>query len=82
MKTSTKLKAFLTIFFIVIFAIIAARHFIGLHFQKKFSVRPAPGVVVKEVEKSNFYKSIETFGTAIAQNSKSYRVKKLILLEI
>ena len=23
-----------------------------------------------------FYKSIETFGTAIAQNSKTYRVKK------
>ena len=76
MKTSTKFKTFLTIFFIVIFAIIAARHFIGLHFQKKFSVRPAPGVVVKEVEKSNFYKSIETFGTAIAQKSKSYRVTK------
>ena len=76
MKTSTKFKTFLTIFFIVIFAIIAARHFIGLHFQKKFSVRPAPGVVVKEVKKSNFYKSIETFGTAIAQKSKSYRVTK------
>ena len=76
MKTSTKFKTFLTIFFIVIFTIIAARHFIGLHFQKKFSVRPAPGVVVKEVEKSNFYKSIETFGTAIAQKSKSYRVTK------
>jgi len=76
MKTSTKFKTFLTIFFIVIFAIIAARHFIGLHFQKKFSVRPAPGVVVKEVEKSNFYKSIETFGTAISQKSKSYRVTK------
>ena len=76
MKTSSKFKTFLTIFFIVIFAIIAARHFIGLHFQKKFSVRPAPGVVVKEVEKSNFYKSIETFGTAISQKSKSYRVTK------
>ena len=76
MKTSSKLKAFITIFFIVIFSIIAARHFIGLHFQKKFSVRPAPGVVVKEVEKSNFYKSIETFGTAIAQKSKSYRVTR------
>ena len=76
MKTSTKFKTFLTIFFIVIFAIIAARHFIGLHFQKKFSVRPAPGVVVKEVEKSNFYKSIETFGTAISQKSKTYRVTK------
>ncbi len=75
MKSSTKLKTFLIVFFIAIFAIIAARHFIGLHFQKKFSVRPAPGVIVNEVEKSIFYKSIETFGTAIAKNSKSYRIK-------
>ena len=76
MKTSTKLKTFLIIIFIVIFAVIAARHFIGLHFKKKFSVRPAPGVIVEKVEKSLFYKSIETFGTAIAQNSKTYRVRK------
>ena len=75
MKTSTKLKTFLIIFFIAIFAVIVARHFIGLHFKKKFSVRPAPGVIVNTVEKSLFYKSIETFGTAIAQNSKTYRVR-------
>ena len=75
MKTSTKIKTFLIIFFITIFAIIAARHFIGLHFKKKFSVRPTPGVIVTTVEKSLFYKSIETFGTAIAQNSKTYRVR-------
>jgi membrane fusion protein, multidrug efflux system len=76
MKTSNKIKTFLIIFFIAIFAVIAARHFIGLHFKKKFSVRPAPGVIVVNAEKSLFYKSIETFGTAIAQNSKTYRVKK------
>jgi len=75
MKTSSKIKIFLIIFFIAIFAIITARHFIGLHFKKKFSVRPAPGVIVSAVEKSLFYKSIETFGTAIAQNSKAYRVQ-------
>ncbi len=80
MKSSTKLKTFLIVFFIAIFAIIAARHFIGLHFQKKFSVRPAPGVIVNEVEKSIFYKSIETFGTAIAKNSKSYRIKTSSIL--
>ena len=76
MKTSSKLKAFLIIFFIAIFAVIVARHFIGLHFKKKFSSRPAPGVIVSKVEKSLFYKSIETFGTAIAQSSKVYRVQK------
>ena len=75
MKTSTKIKTFLIIFFITIFTVITARHFIGLHFQKKFSVRPAPGVIVNKVEKSLFYKSIETFGTAITQNSKTYRVQ-------
>ena len=75
MKTSSKIKGFLIIFFIAIFAVIAARHFIGLHFKKKFSVRPAPGVIVTAVERSLFYNSIETFGTAIAQNSKTYRVQ-------
>jgi membrane fusion protein (multidrug efflux system) len=76
MKTTSKIKTLLIFIFIVIFSIIAARHFVGLHFKKKFSVRPPPGVIVKTVEKSIFYKSIETFGTAIAQNSKTYRIKK------
>jgi len=76
MKTTAKIKTILIIIFIIIFSIIAARHFVGLHFKKKFSVRPPPGVIVKTVEKSTFYKSIETFGTAIAQNSKTYRIKK------
>ena len=71
-----KLKIFLLVFFLAIFSIIVARHFIGLHFKEKFSIRPAPGIILTTVEKSIFYKSIETFGTAIAQNSKTYRVKK------
>ncbi len=71
-----KIKIFLIIFFIAIFSIIAARHYVGLHFKKKFSVRPAPGIITTTAEKSVFYKSIETFGTAIAQNSKTYRVKR------
>ena len=76
MTTSTKLKTFLIIIFTAIFLVIVARHFVGLHFKKKFSVRPAPGVIVETVAKSMFYKSIEAFGTAIAQNSKTYRVSK------
>ena len=76
MKTKGKIKTVLIIIFTIIFTIIAARHFVGLHFKKKFSVRPPPGVIVKTVEKSTFYNSIETFGTAIAQNSKTYRIKK------
>ena len=76
MKTSTKIKTFIIIFLVAITVVITARHFVGLHFKKKFSARPAPGVIVQEVEKSQFYKSIETFGTAIARNSKTYRIKK------
>jgi len=76
MKTTTKIKIILVVIFVIILSVIAARHFVGLHFQKKFSVRPAPGVIVETVEKSSFYNSIETFGTAIAQNSKTYRIKK------
>jgi len=74
--TSSKLKIFLIVFFIIIFTVIAGRYFIGLHFKKKFSVRPAPGVITTIVEKSPFYNSIETFGTAIAQNSKTYRITR------
>jgi len=76
MIKSTKIKTLFITFVIVVFAIIIIRHFVGLHFKKKFSVRPAPGVIISKVEKSLFYKSIETFGTAIAQNSKTYRIKK------
>ena len=61
MKASSKLKVFLIIFFIAIFAIIAARHFIGLHFKKKFSVRPAPGVIVEKVERSLFLQKYRNF---------------------
>ena len=49
---------------------------LGYTLKKKFSARPAPGVIINKVEKSLFYKSIETFGTAIAQNSKTYRIKE------
>ena len=66
MKTSNKIKTFLIVFFIIVFGVIIARHFVGLHFKKKFSTRPPPGVIVENVNKSSFYKSIETFGTAIA----------------
>ena len=76
MTSSKKLKIILIIILIAIVAVIAGRYFIGQHFKKKFSVRPAPGIIVESVTKKNFYDSIETFGTAIALNSKTYRVKK------
>tara|TARA_Y100000591_G_scaffold329782_1_gene359135 strand:- start:610 stop:1476 length:867 start_codon:yes stop_codon:yes gene_type:complete len=76
MTTKNKIKSIVIIFLLVIVGIIVARHFVGLHFKKKFSVRPAPSVIVKNVENSIFNKTIETFGTALAKNSKTYRIKK------
>ena len=76
MKQSNKIKTVVILILFIIFGIIAARHFVGLHFKKKFSVRPAPSVIISKVDETIFFKSIETFGTAIARNSKTYRVKK------
>jgi membrane fusion protein, multidrug efflux system len=76
MKSSKKLTIFIISIFIIIFCIIAGRYFIGKHFEKKFSKRPAPGVIIEIVKKSEFFDSIETFGTALAQKNKNYRIKK------
>ena len=37
---------------------------------------PPPGVIVNIVNKSTFYESIETFGTALSLKNKNYRIKK------
>ncbi len=76
MKLSKKITIFISIIFIVIFAIIAARYFVGKHFEKKFSQRPPPGVIVEIVDNSEFFEKIETFGTAVALKTKNFRVKK------
>ena len=76
MKLSKKITIFISIIFIVIFGIIVARYFVGKHFEKKFSQRPPPGVIIEVVDNSQFFEKIETFGTAVALKTKNYRVKK------
>jgi len=61
-------------------SVIVARHFVGKHFQKKFSKYPPPGVIVEVVQSSNFFDSIETFGTALSKKNKNFRVKKSEIL--
>ena len=75
MKMAKKFKIILVLFIVIIFSVIAARYAIGLHFKQKFSKRPPPGVITTTVNEVIFYKSIETFGTVIALNSKNYRIK-------
>ena len=81
MKTSKKITIFLIILAIVIASVIVARHFVGKHFQKKFSKYPPPGVIVEVVQSSNFFDSIETFGTALSKKNKNFRVKKSEVLD-
>ena len=81
MKTSKKITIFLIILGIAIASVIVARHFVGKHFQKKFSKYPPPGVIVEVVQSSNFFDSIETFGTALSKKNKNFRVKKSEILD-
>ena len=53
---------------------------IGNHFKKKFSKRPPPGIIVTEVIEKEFSEKIETFGTAISKESKTFKIKKDDLL--
>ena len=76
MKRSTKLINIIAIFFLIIAVVVIARTMIGAHFQKKFSKRPPPGIIVTEVQNSNFSEEIESFGTAISKKTMSYRIKK------
>ena len=81
MKASKKITIFLIILAIIIASVIVARHFVGKHFQKKFSKYPPPGVIVEVVQSSNFFDSIETFGTALSKKNKNFRVKKSEILD-
>ena len=60
---------------------IVARTMIGKHFQKKFGKRPPPGIMVTEVVKKEFSEKIVTFGTAVSNKTKSFRIKKEDLIE-
>ena len=67
MKRSTKTISIIIIFFLIIATVIIGRTMIGNHFQKKFSKRPPPGIIVTEVVEKEFSEKIETFGTAISK---------------
>ena len=45
---------------LIITIVIVGRTMIGNHFAKKFSKRPPPGIIVKEVSYKDFSEKIET----------------------
>ena len=76
MKRSTKVISIIIVFFLIITSVIVARTMIGKHFQKKFGKRSPPGIIVTEVVDKEFSEKIETFGTAVSNKTKSFRIKK------
>ena len=81
MKRSTKITSIIIIIFIIIATVIVGRTMIGKHFQKKFSKRPPPGIIVTEVVEKEFSEKIETFGTAISKKSETFKIKRDDLFE-
>ena len=81
MKRSTKIISIVTVFFLIIAIVVIARTMIGNHFKKKFSKRPPPGIIVTEVIQKEFSEKIETFGTAISNKSKNFKIKKDDLID-
>ena len=81
MKRSTKTISIILVFFLIIAIVIIGRTMIGNHFKKKFRKRPPPGIIVTEVIEKEFAEKIQTFGTALSKNSKTFKIKKDDLYE-
>ena len=80
MKRSTKITSIIIIIFLIIAGVIVARTMIGMHFQKKFSKRPPPGIIVTTVNQKKFENKVETFGTAIPIKRKAYNIEKFEII--
>jgi membrane fusion protein (multidrug efflux system) len=80
MKKSTKITSIIIVFFLIIASVIIGRTMIGMHFEKKFSKRPPPELIVTTVKNYNFSQRLESFGTALPSRTKSFRLKKSELL--
>ena len=76
MKRSTKVSSIIIVFFLIIAGVIIGRTMIGKHFEKKFSKRPPPAIIVTEVVNNQFSEKIESYGTAIPRKTQSFRIKK------
>ena len=76
MKRNTKIFRIIITFFLIITIVVVGRTMVGNYFKKKFSKRPPPGIIVTEVINKKFNESIDTFGTAVSNKTKSFRIKK------
>ena len=81
MKRSKKISTFIITFFLVIALIVIGRYAVGLYFNKKFSKRPPPGVIVEIISNKSFSQSLESYCTSLSSKTSSYKIKKNELLE-
>ena len=81
MKRSKKITIGIIIFFVIIAAIIIGRYLMGLYFEKKFSKRPPPSVIVEVVTSKSFSQTLESYCTSLSSKTTSYKIKKNELLE-
>ena len=80
MNTSKKIIIAVSIITFLVVVIIAGRMILNNVIQKKINETKPPEVVALEVKKTEFYEKIETFGTAIANQSFSIRIKRTELI--
>ena len=80
MNTSKKIIITVGIITFLVVVIIAGRMILNNVIQKKINETKPTEVVALEVKKTEFYEKIETFGTAIANQSFSIRIKKTELI--
>jgi membrane fusion protein (multidrug efflux system) len=80
MNTSKKIIIAVSIITLLVVAIIAGRMILNNVIQKKINETRPTEVVAQEVKKTEFYEKIETFGTALANQSFSIRIKKSELI--
>ena len=81
MKRSKKITTLILTFFLVIALIVIGRYAVGLYFNKKFSKRPPPGVIVEVVSNKSFSQSLESYCTSLSSKTTSFKIKKDELLE-
>ncbi len=80
MNTSKKIIIAVSIITFLVVAIIAGRMILNNVIQKKINETKPTEVVAQEIKKTEFYEKIETFGTALANQSFSIRIKKTELI--
>lgn len=80
MNTSKKIIIAVSIITFLVVAIIVGRMILNNVIQKKINETKPTEVAAQEVKKTEFYEKIETFGTALANQSFSIRIKKTELI--